>query len=162
MRIRPRHLTPLLATTAVLATTAAACGSSGPTPAEHVTTNISIQNPGSAKKCTMTLRMLSPQDKQLTASLTVTCDFPVASMYTTLVIQGRPTGSGDTAWQNVDEPATTADTPPAVLTFTYNCVTGYDFQASASIDGSGADGSPFTATQTTTPRSYGASECSGK
>lgn len=152
-----RHLTAPLAAAALLATTAAGCGSSAAP--RGSTTHVAIQNPGSAYECRMTLTMGKPVQRQLTATLSVSCNFPAASAKTTLVIQGRTTGSGEGAWDNVDDPVPSILIPPVALSATAICLPGHEMQASADITGIRADGEPFHADETTTPHAYTATEC---
>jgi hypothetical protein len=155
-----RPLTFLAAAAAALCCCAAqgGCGSSGPAPGN---TQVQVQNPGSALQCRFVLDMGAPVERQLTATMTVSCNFPVADSTTSLVIQGKPAGSPDTDWDNVDDPVPSSQIPPVSLTYKINCVAGYDYPASASIDALAENGAPVNATETTTPRSYSASECSG-
>lgn len=135
-------------------------GSSAPTDGA---TKTEIQgNPASSHVCKLKLVQQLPVAKQLTATLTVTCNFALASAYTTLVIQGRPLGGSETQWDNLSDPQTSADTSGIILTYKIPCVTSLEYQSSASIDADGYDGTPVHSDQTTTPRSYGPSECSGK
>ena len=153
--------TTIAATAALVALTGASggCGSNGPAPS---TTHTSIQgNPDAADKCKTVLEMHHPVNKQLTATFTVTCNFPIASADSSLVIQGKPIGSDNTNWDNVDDPQLSQQIPPLTLTFKHNCVTGIDYEATASIDALADDGNPVNASATTTPEFYGPSECSG-
>lgn len=97
-RIRPIMTVTLpLAIGALLFTTAGGCGSSG---ASGTTAHTTIQgDPNAAKKCKTVLDMHHPVDKQLTATFTVTCNFPIASADSSLVIQGKPVGSDNTHWE---------------------------------------------------------------
>lgn len=141
------------------------CGSSGAqSPSTHGTTNVEIQgDPASAHRCKMELVQHTPVNRQLTATLTVTCNFPLVSAYTTLVIQGRPVGADDTQWDNLSDPVSSEATSDITLTYKVPCITGLEYQSSASIDASGADGTPVHSNETTTPRVYDATQCaSGK
>jgi hypothetical protein len=144
----------------VLATGAqGGCGSTGAKPSGGGT-KVQIQgDPANSHKCKLELVQHLPVDKLLTATLTVTCNFPLASAYTTLVIQGRPVGGDDTQWDNLGDPQPSSETTHITLTFRIPCITALEYQSSASIDASGADGTPVHADQTTTPRSYSASQC---
>lgn len=156
-----RTITSVTAAAALIALTGASggCGSSGATGTSAQTTVKG--DPDAADKCKTVLEMHHPVNKQLTATFTVTCNFPIASADSSLVIQGKPVGSDDTHWDNVDDPDTSQQIPPLTLTFTHNCVTGIDYQASASIDALANDGNPVSSSATTTPKSYSPSECSG-
>jgi hypothetical protein len=152
---------------ATLATSAAAggCGSdaAGKNSPTSLHTSVEIDgDPASTHKCKTELTMPHPNGRQLTATYKVTCNFPIASASTSLVIQGRPAGGDNTQWDNVDDPTISGKVPPLIITYAHNCVTGIEYQASASIDAVGVDGTPVNSIDTTTPRSYGASECSGK
>jgi hypothetical protein len=152
-----RYATPLLAIGAILATTAAGCGSSGQS---GTTTHTTIKgDPNAAKKCNTTLTLLHPVDMQVSATYTVTCNFPVASADVRLVIQGRPLGSGNTSWDNISNPKT-GSSIPITLTYKTLCITALEYQASGSVDALGTDGSPFSTSDTAGPKSYGPSECS--
>ncbi len=159
-------ITSAAAVAAVLALTGAqgGCGSSGAggsTPTGG-TTQVQYQgNPASAMKCTMTLESHHPVNKQLTATLNITCNFTVASATSSLVIQGRPLGGSNADWDNVDDPKTTSSTTDISLTYTVPCVTSLEYQASANIDALADDGTPVNASDTTTPLHYSTSECSG-
>lgn len=135
------------------------CGSSGPTPAS--TTHVAEQGAPSAKQCTITLISHHPIDKQLTATLTVSCNFPVADATTRLLIQGRPLGGNDTQWDTVIGPKESSATTGISLSVTIFCITSLDYQASASIDALADDGTPVNASDTTTPLHYSSSECNG-
>lgn len=139
------------------------CGNgSSKTSSTSVATHVEVQgNPASAHKCKTTLSMPPPTRKQLVATYSVTCNFPIASASTSLVIQARPVGGDNTSWDNVDDPKVSSATSSIWLSYTVPCVTKLEYQASASIDAAGADGTPVNTSDTTTPRSYGASECSG-
>lgn len=155
---RLRHyLGTALAGGALLATTAAGCGSSSQP--GGTTTHVAVDNPGSPYSCKMTLAMGKPVKHQITATLNVKCNFVALSAKTSLVIQGRPTGSGEGAWDNVDDPIPSILIPPLSLTFKAICLPGHDMQASASLDGERPDGTPFHANQTTTPHPYTEQEC---
>lgn len=161
-----RNKTGITATVAaaLLALTGAqgGCGSSGNSGAPTAgATKTEIQgDPASTHKCKMDLvQSNNPATKQITATLTVSCNFPLVSAYTTLVIQGRPVGGDGTQWDNLINPLSTADTTGIRLTYTTLCVTSLEYQSSASLDASGADGTPVHSDQTTTPRAYNASEC---
>lgn len=144
------------AAAALLALTGAqgGCGSSGSTG----TTTVQ-GNPASAKKCKSSLIMQAPVGKLLTATYTVSCNFPVASADTSLVIQGRPIGGSNADWDNLSDPKRSSATTDISLTYTVPCITSLQYQASASIDALADDGTPFNSSDTTTPKSYGASEC---
>lgn len=159
---RSRHGTLLavpLALVSLLTTTAAGCGSGS---GSGGSTHVAIQgNPVAAHKCKTVLDLHTPAAKQLTATYSVSCNFPLTSASTTLVIQGRPTGSGGTAWDNLSDPKVSEAVSSIFLTYTVPCVTSLEYQGSASIDAVGVDGTPVNTLDTTTPRSYGPSECSG-
>lgn len=145
----------------VLATTAAGCGSSGPThPDGGYTTSIQIKGAPSTKTCRVVVTLLHPVNKQISATLTVTCNFPVATADVSLVIQGKPIGADATHWDNVDDPVTSHEIP-TTLTYVHNCVTGIDYQASASVDALADDGTPVHDTETDGPKYYLAPDCSG-
>lgn len=140
------------------------CGSSsnGGAPT-HGATKVEIQGqPGAARQCKMTLIQHEPVQRQLVATLTVTCNFPLVSAYTTLVIQGRPVGGDNTQWDNLGTPKPSSETENITLTYKVPCITALEYQSSASIDASGADGTPVHADQETTPRAYNATQCAGK
>lgn len=148
-----------LAATALLFTTAGGCGSSGPSGSS---TQVTVKgNPDATHKCKTILVMQHPVAKQLTATYTVTCNFTIASADTSLVIQGRPIGSGNTSWDNISDPRKSTATTGISLTYAVPCITSLEYQASGQFDALADDGTPATSSDTTTPRSYGASECSG-
>lgn len=112
-----------------------------------------------ALQCNFDTFMQAPVKRQIVATSNVTCDFPVVTSVTTLVIQGRKTGSGDDAWDNFDDPKRTGQAPPNELTYTVTCIGGYDYQASADITGVGPNGQPFHSHETTPVVSYSAADC---
>lgn len=158
--MHPRRI--LIAAAALVAaplTMGAGCGSSGPAGGPH--TQVAIKgNPAAPDKCTIVLAMPHPVNKQLVATLTVSCNFPAESADLSLVIQGRHIGAGDTGWDNLSDPKRTVQALPATLTYTVPCITALEYQASASLDTLAPDGTPVHDDETTTPRSYDASECS--
>lgn len=143
------------------------CGSSGgskpkATPTSPYSTRISVDGePGATHQCQMVLKLLQPQYKQITATLDVTCNTPLMAATSSLVIQGRPLGTDNTHWDNVDDPRVSYDTDIA-LTYTVPCITGIDYQASAAIDVVFTDGAEKHSTDTAGPKYYNSSECSGK
>lgn len=146
---------------AVVALTGAQGGCGGPSSSTPtgLHTTVSEEGPPSPLKCTMVLTAY-PENRQITASLVVTCDFPVYSLTTRLGIEGRLPGSGAMGWQNVDDPQVSENTPPVTLTFAHNCVAGIEYQASASIDGVAANGTAFTGSSDTGPKAYPKGQCS--
>lgn len=139
-----------LALVSLLATTAAGCGSSG---------GSSSGSGKSALSCNFDTELQAPVKRQLLATSSVYCDFPVESATTTLVIQARKTGESNLHWDNVDDPKTTTGIPPNQLSYTVVCVGGLDYQASADITGIAADGKAFHADETTDVVSYTQAEC---
>lgn len=135
----------------VLSCTAGGCGSSGG--------GSSSGGGGSSLQCTFDTYLQAPVNRQLIATSSVTCDFTVVTSTTRLVIQGRRTGSDNTAWDNFSNPRVTEALPPTSLTYKVICVGGYDYQASASIDGVGPNGQPFHANDTTPVVSYATADC---
>jgi hypothetical protein len=97
----------------------------------------------SALTCTLDLQFTGPTHSQLTATVAATCTFIATSATTTLTIQHRPTGAGSMAWTNYDDPKSTSEVPPTTLTYVALC-SGGEWEAVASIDGTGPDGQPFT------------------
>jgi hypothetical protein len=156
MRRSHTLLTTPLAVAASLPTAVAdECGfdsANGGRPAPSLTTHVAEHGYGPLK-CVLTLESLHPVNKQLIATLTVSCNFPIGSGVTSLVIQGRPLGGNDTQWDDVDDPVTTVATSDISLTYTVPCITSLEYRASASIDAETEDGTPVTATDTTLPRS---------
>lgn len=149
-----KHITIGAAAIALLAATAAqgGCGSSG-------SSKSGGNGPGSPLACNFDTQLRAPEKGQLIATSSVTCNFPVASARTTLVIQGRKTGTDNTAWDNFDDPKPTTAVPPNHLTYAVTCIGGYDYQASADITGVSANGAPFHADETTPVVSYTTAEC---
>lgn len=131
-----------------LTCTAGGCGSSGGGPGVP-----------SALVCNFDTFLQAPVSRQLVATSSVTCDFTVVNATTRLVIQGRKTGAGNTAWDNFSSPRVTEALPPNSLTYKVICVGGYDYQASASIDGVGPNGQPFHSNETSPVVSYTAADC---
>jgi hypothetical protein len=159
-------ITGAAAAAAVLALTGAqggcgssSSGSSGPTPG--ATTAVAEQGAPSPLKCTLTLISHHPVDKRLTATLTVSCNFTVASADARLSILGKPLGSDDTNWDTVVGPQESSDTEDISLSLSVLCITSLDYQASGSIDALAEDGTPVDASDATTPLHYSPSECSG-
>jgi hypothetical protein len=141
---------------ALLATTAAGCGSSGQP--QGTTTHVSIQNPGGSNVCKFVLVMNKPVDRQIIATATVTCNFEALATHTTLRFQARKTGNGE-AWQDVDDPAENLDAPPITVTATAICLPGYDMRAYATISGINSDGTTFTSDEATSGHAYTTADC---
>jgi len=152
-----KTITGAAAAVAILAATGAqgGCGSSS----SSGTTTVQNQGAPSTKKCDLRLTSEHPVNKQLTATVSVTCNFPIAEANTSLVIQGRPIGGDNTSWDNLGDPKTTGATTNITLSYTVPCITSLEYQASTSIDALADDGAPVNATDSTAPRSYNASEC---
>src|SRR6185503_12336748 len=121
-------LAAAIAVIALLATTAAGCGSSSQP--GGTTTHVSIQNPGGTSVCKFVLVMRKPANRQIVAAATVTCNFEALATHTTLVFQARKTHSGD-AWEDVDDPRENLDSPPVTVTADTICLPGYDMRAYA-------------------------------
>jgi len=149
-----KTITGAAAAVAILAATGAqgGCGSSS-------APKSSSGGAGSPLVCNFDTQLGAPIHHQLTATSSVTCNFPVGTAKTTLVIQGRKTGSGETAWDNFDDPKTSGQVPPNSLTYTVTCIGGYDYQASADITGLADNGAPFHADETSPVVAYTAAEC---
>lgn len=109
--------------------------------------------------CQFNTFLNSPVKKQITATSSVFCDFTPVTARTTLVIQGRKTGAGASAWDNFDDPKASNGIPMPDLTYTVTCIGGYDYQASADITGVGPQGQPFHSHETTPVTSYTAADC---
>lgn len=140
-----------------LLTTAAGCGSSSGSGSGG-----SGGGGGGGKsslQCSFTTLLGAPVQRQITATSSVICNFPVVSSTTTLVIQAKPHGSANTHWDNVDHPKTTGTVPPNDLTYTVICVGGLDYQASADITGFGPNNQPFHSYETTDTVTYTQAEC---
>lgn len=131
-----------------LSCTAGGCGSSGGGPGVP-----------SALVCNFDTFLAAPVDRQIVATSSVTCDFTVVTATTKLVIQGRKTGTGNTAWDNFSDPRVSEAIPPNSLSYHVICVGGYDYQASASITGVGPNGQPFHTDETSPVVSYTAADC---
>ena len=160
-----KTITAVGAVVALVALTGAqgGCGSpnsdsSGPPPG--ATTAVAQQGAPSPLKCTLTLISHHPVSKRLTATLTVSCNFPVATADTKLSILGRPLGSDSTSWDTVIGPKESSATEDISLSVTLLCITSLEYQASGSIDALTEDGTPVNAADATTPLHYSPSECS--
>jgi hypothetical protein len=136
-----------------LLTTAAGCGSSsGSGGGGSGGGNSSLQ-------CSFTTLLEAPVHRQIAATSSVICNFPVVSSTTTLVIQAKKHGAPATAWDNYGDPKTTAVPPPNGLEYTAICVGGLDYQASADITGVGPNNQPFHSYETTDTVTYTQAEC---
>ena len=142
-----------LALVSLLATTAAGCGSTGGSG------NGGSGGGKSAFQCTFTTYLEAPVKRQIAATSSVICNFPVVTSTTTLVIQAKKHGAPNSAWDNVDDPKTTATVPPNELAYTAICVGGLDYQASADITGVGPNNQPFHSYETTDVVTYTQAEC---
>lgn len=145
----PLALTGLLTTAAAGGCGSNSAGSSG-------------GNGGAGKgalQCQFSTFLEAPVRKQLVATSSVSCDFPVVTSKTTLVIQGRRTGAGNTAWDNFGDPKSTTTPPPNQLSYTVICTGGLDYQASADITGTGPNGQAFHSHETTDTVSYTQADC---
>jgi hypothetical protein len=133
-----------------LCCTAGGCGS---------TSSGASSGVGGGLQCSFDTFMQAPVKRQITATSSVTCDFTVVTAETTLVILARKTGSGDSAWDAFYEPAQTSALPPNSLTYKVTCLGGHDYEASADITGTGPQGQPFHAHETSPVASYTAADC---
>lgn len=148
-------LTAVGALTALLATTAAGCGSSGKP--NGYTTHVSIQNPGGSDVCKFVLVIRKPTHRQIVAAATVTCNFEALATHTTLKFQARETGTS--TWHDVDDPRESLESPPVTVTADAICLPGYDMRASAAISGISPSGATFKSDEATDSQSYTASSC---
>jgi hypothetical protein len=97
--------------------------------------------------CILDLQFTGPVSHRLTAALDVTCDFPATTSRTVLTIQHQPAGGDPMSWTLYDDPKTTTQAPPVSLTYAALCSPG-QWEAVATIDGTGPDAQPFHSTAT--------------
>lgn len=102
---------------------------------------------GGALSCVLDLQFTGPISRQLTASVNVTCSFPVATSSTTLTIQQRPADGDAMSWKRYDDPRTSTQAPPLSLTYSALCSSG-QWEAVATIDGVGPNAQPFHSSAT--------------